>query len=211
MRHRPGFTLLELMAVLALMAMLSGVIGLSLASVSRQTTVRDAVGAMTDIDRSMRDECKVFNRRGEIRIDVELGRITRVAYREGEAVETESYQLPNTLRIEKLWMQGQTNQSRQNGVIVIQCDRHGHTPTYALSIRPYPRNYPQNTAASTKGNVPRIHAGGYSGGLTEVVPGEILPGVIPGVIAGLTGHVQECQDEAQVNELFASLASHNAD
>lgn len=183
MNHYRGFTLLELMVVLTLMALLTGVISVSLGSISKQTTVRDTVGVVTNMDRSMRDECTEFNRDGEIRIDVELGRITCVSYREGEMVKTESYQVPNTLLIEKVWIQGQGNQANQNGVRVIPCDSRGHTPTYALSIRPH-RNIDSGTEA-------------------------VLPGA--GVVAGLTGQVQECQDETQIDDLFESLAGRNAD
>ena len=194
MNPKRGFTLLELMLVLALMALLSGVISLSLASVSRQTTVRDAVSAITYMDRSMRDECIDFNRSGEIRFDLELGRITRVAHREGKPIEVESYQLPNTLRIEKFWLQGQADPLNHNSPIVIPCDSHGRTPTYALSIRPprNPRNIDTGTEATVLGQLPGA-------------------GVVPGVVAGLTGQVQECQDETQVNDLFESLAWRDAD
>lgn len=170
-----GFTLLELMAVLAVMALLSAVVSLSLASVSERTTLQDAVGAITDMDRSMRNECTEFSREGKLRFDPDNGRITRIAHRDGEEVDVESYRLPESLRLNKVWTRDQESPRRHSRPVVIRCDTHGRSPTYAISIH----------ANTPESNEPK-------------------PGVIF-VVAGLTGQVQECEDESQIIELFAAF------
>lgn len=178
MNTRRGFTLIELTAVLVILALLSSVVGLSLTSVGRQTTLREAVSAVADLDRSMRVECVNYDRRGELRFDSESGRVVLGIERDGEAVDVQAYQLPMGMRLTSVQSLNSESVSQHGGSVVIPCDHRGQTPTYTFAI-------------GVDGSRSHDHV--------------LL------VVAGLSGQVQEVQDESEIKNLFALLASGNTD
>lgn len=134
MNRRGGFTLIELTAVLLIMALLSMVVGLSLASVGKQATLRDTVSVLTDLDRSMRVECVDYDRTGVLRFDLEGNRVVLSIQRDGEAVDVQAHALPVGTRFE--WVRladGKITPQRSTSVLV-PCDDRGQTPTYAYAI-----------------------------------------------------------------------------
>ncbi len=134
MNHNRGFTLIELTAVLVILALLSSVVGLSLTSVGRRTTLREAVSAVADLDRSMRAECVDYDRSGELRFDIEAGRVVSRIERDGETVDVQAYQLPVDMKIGSVQSANHVGVTRRGGSIVIPCNHRGRTPAYTFTI-----------------------------------------------------------------------------
>jgi prepilin-type N-terminal cleavage/methylation domain-containing protein len=158
-RSHRGFTLIELTAVLVILALLSSVVGLSLASLGRQTLLQDAVSAVGDLDRSMRNECMDYNRTGELRFDPDAGQIVLNIERDGEDVDVQAYQLPVGMQIMWVRLAGNEGVNHAGQSIAVPCDHQGQTPTYAYAMK----------SASSNDSVPVIKVvAGLSGQTQEL-------------------------------------------
>lgn len=158
--RRRGFTLIELTAVLVIMALLSAVVGLSLASVSWRTDLREVRGAIADLDRTMRVECVDYERTGQLVFDEQTGLIELNMVRAGQSVRVQAYQLPVGMRLASVRV-NQDGPAAERDKSVIACDTQGHTPSYALVVT--------TTTNSQANEQPlRLIVAGLSGQVREV-------------------------------------------
>lgn len=133
MRRPVGFTILELLVTLAIAALLSGIVALSIASQIHGAQMRDVVAVIADLDRSMRVEAMDFGRRGSLVFDLANGTLVRTVDIEGKEQRAAHYTLPSRLRLARYWRQGAASQGSRH-VLRIPCTSDGHAPSYALAL-----------------------------------------------------------------------------
>lgn len=130
-RVRAGFTLLELVAVLALMAMLCAVAAVSLKEACRTARAQYAIEQIMHWDRSLRDHARRFEQEAELTIDLDHNLFFETQFHDGKPT---SRRLPlgGGVRIERLFVGPDRIAS---GRANIEFFPDGHSPTYALKLK----------------------------------------------------------------------------
>jgi prepilin-type N-terminal cleavage/methylation domain-containing protein len=126
MRSR-GFTLIEMMAVVIIMALLATAAALSFARPMRVARARDAVDQVRSLDASARQFARRVGRPIEIVFDLSNGTLAR---RDHDEIAFQS-SLPRGCRIEEVRSAGQ---SFSLGEASIQCAPSGMSRTYAVHL-----------------------------------------------------------------------------
>jgi prepilin-type N-terminal cleavage/methylation domain-containing protein len=126
MRSR-GFTLIEIMAVVIIMALLATAAALSFARPMRVARARDAVDQVRSLDASARQFARRFGRPIEIVFDLSNGTIAR---RERDVIAFQT-SLPRGCQIDEVRAGAQ---SFSLGEASIQCAASGMSRTYAVHL-----------------------------------------------------------------------------
>lgn len=191
--RRPAFTLLEVMAVVALMGLLAcGAVWL-LASDAQQASQADVIRRITAADRMARMAAQHSGKTCVLRIDLEQQRLCRVEG-DGEAghASAKAVQLPAGYRIDRIVVasldpEGPAGRRVESGAVDIAYSTRGRSVTYAVRLL-------CTNAAASEGS-----QGDWGRG------GKWL------VLAGLTGQPVVVDDEDEVDKLFCTLACGRPD
>ncbi len=132
MRRRDrAFTLVELLAVLLLMALLATAVTLSLKGVLRDAELRNAASQLIQFDRLAREQARRSNRPSQLHFEPQARRVRSVDVRTQKAQGRE-LQLPAGVSIEQVrtaW------QARDDIDVVVPCSARGQTGSYAVLLR----------------------------------------------------------------------------
>jgi prepilin-type N-terminal cleavage/methylation domain-containing protein len=118
-----AFTLIEMLVVLALSAILAGIVSVSLAGSFHTARAQDVAGNIATYDRLSREYFRKFGRSGSLVFDIARQTITRV--------DSAPLRLPSTLHFSQIVTADKTTTS---GEVSIACSSDGQTPSYALDL-----------------------------------------------------------------------------
>jgi prepilin-type N-terminal cleavage/methylation domain-containing protein len=129
MQKQSAFTLLELMAVMALMAILAGSVALSLKTPYQAAKFENAVERVIFMDRELRDHAMRYAASAEMRI--ELGNSTIISCVEPNKRETvmPKFTLGNGIQVEQVAF---GKKRIDSGCAEIGFTEKGRSPTYAM-------------------------------------------------------------------------------
>jgi type II secretion system protein H len=129
---RRGFTLIEMLVVIALAALMATVVIVSLAGSYRAARTEDVAGQIAMYDRLAREHARRFGLAGRLVFDLGRGTVTRAAV-EGDAPASDSaaLHLPAAVRLSRMMTAGGAASS---GEVSIDCSRGGQTPSYAICL-----------------------------------------------------------------------------
>ena len=130
MKPRPAFTLIELIAVIVLLGIISTAAALTFRSSLQSASSTDAIGQIKYLDSSARQRARRFNQPVEVVFDVTNSTLSR---REGSKRNDESFTaaLPRGFSIDQINIAGH---STFNGVASVNCSPAGLTPSYAIHL-----------------------------------------------------------------------------
>jgi prepilin-type N-terminal cleavage/methylation domain-containing protein len=129
-KTRPAFTLIELVAVIVLLGIISTAAALTFRSSLQSATSTDAIGQIKYLDSTARQRARRFNQPVEVVFDVTSSTLSR---REGSKRNDESFTaaLPRGFSIDQINIAGH---STFNGDASITCSPAGLTPSYAIHL-----------------------------------------------------------------------------
>lgn len=129
---RKAFTLIELVAVLAIVALLTAGVSLSLKGALRDAEAEDAAGRLAAFDALARQEARRFNRPSELHVDPRAGSVWRrdVLPSGGDGVPRATLRLPPGVAIEEVFTA--RGRSRAGDGVTIACSARGQTASYAV-------------------------------------------------------------------------------
>jgi prepilin-type N-terminal cleavage/methylation domain-containing protein len=185
MNPRRAFTLIEVLAVVALLGLLAGATAWSLAGAAQRATFDEVAGRIAHADRMARFAGQRIGRPTVLTIDLDKQWLIRRIAREDGSVETApALGVPRDMRIERVVLAGEPRSGDMNtrrpgrhidrGQVEIAYSTHGRSVTYGL----------------------RLEGEDDSRWL---------------VFAGLTGQMTEIDDEDEVDNLFELLTSGRPD
>ena len=129
---RCGFTLIEMLVVIALAALMATIVAVSLTGSYRSARVEDAAGRIATHDRLSREYARRFGMSGRLVFDLGRGTVTRAAGDEGGSVgEGGGMELPSGVRLERMITAGGASAS---GQVSINISRDGQTSSYAVCL-----------------------------------------------------------------------------
>jgi type II secretion system protein H len=143
-RHRSrGFTAIEMLAVLALMAILAASAALSLVEMQRNAHMGQWIDRLAFVDRLSREQARRTARPVALTIDTVDGSIAR----DGDAL----LRVPGGMSMERVLRLGAAETPGRTSIFI---DPSGFSPTYALLIRT--GNQSQWVVVSSVGNCARF-------------------------------------------------------
>jgi type II secretion system protein H len=127
-----GFTLIEMLVVIALAALMASIVAVSLAGSYRSARVEDAAGRIATYDRQAREYARRFGASGQLQFDLGRGTVRRAAIESESAVQAgAALQLPSGVRIGRVvTAQG----TAAGGQISVPVSRDGQTTSYAVCL-----------------------------------------------------------------------------
>ena len=135
----PGFTLIEMVLVIALTAILATAVTLSLTGPRRAAQARDVAEGVAHYDRLAREWSRRFGRPTRLTFHLNRGMVSR-AVADGEAAGAEedsavdrpaALQLAGGYRIDRVVLAGR---SASAGEVSVPCSTGGQTPSYAVLL-----------------------------------------------------------------------------
>jgi len=197
-RRRVGFTLVELVAVVTLLALLAGAVAVSLTGEADRARRVDVIGQLRHADRTARLAAQREGEAMALRFDLSAQRVWRRRDNgERDGPVSHPFHLPGAFRIArvvKLETPAEPGYPRREpdveridrGTATIAYSANGRSVSYALRVahRDEPRDAASNGAAG------------------------IGPWL---VVSGLTGQVTVHDDAETIDKLFAVLADGGAD
>jgi prepilin-type N-terminal cleavage/methylation domain-containing protein len=127
-RRRNAFTLIETLAVIALMAVLAAAVTVSLAGAARAARVEDVAERFVAFDRSTRDVARQFGRTPALRFDLNRGTVHRL---DGEREPAPLHLGGDGVRVTRVICRGRDSGS---GEVLVRCSAMGQTPSYAVRL-----------------------------------------------------------------------------
>lgn len=134
---RTGFSLLELLGVLMIIALLTSFIAITTAQAQGRAQIEDVVSALTHFDHMMRREAIRFGKPAVLQIDQDERTINIwLLDQDGIARETliDRYRLPEAFTITLIRLNRETSPAWNNNDIVINCSPTGTSLSYAVEI-----------------------------------------------------------------------------
>jgi prepilin-type N-terminal cleavage/methylation domain-containing protein len=187
--RRGAFTLIEIMAVLALMGLLATATAWSLAEDARRSTRAGVVGQIIHADRMTRIAAQSLGKPCVLRFDLDEQRVWRTAAADGQgSAAAHALRIPDGYRIDRIMTSsspaspGDAGSAAaagvcDGGIVDIAYSTGGRSASYAL----------------------RLVSDGADGAKSWLV------------FSGLTGQAVQDQNEDQVDNLFAMLATGRPD
>jgi type II secretion system protein H len=128
-----GFTLIEMLVVIALAALMATVVIVSLAGSYRAARTEDVAGQIAMYDRLAREHARRFGLAGRLVFDLGRGTVTRAAVEGGDApvLQRAALHLPSAVRLSRVVTAGG---AASGGEVSIACSRSGQTPSYAICL-----------------------------------------------------------------------------
>lgn len=130
MRDRRAFTLIEMMAVLVIIALLAMVAGLVLAGPASVARMSDVTDRIEQIDRQARDYAQRFDCPTQLTFNLTAQSIT-IQRTDDQSLVGRTLHVPAKYRIERIRFAGQSSDA---GETLLSCSTHGSTPSYGLVI-----------------------------------------------------------------------------
>ena len=144
---RTGFSLLELLGVLMIIALLTSFIAITTAQAQSRAQIEDVVSALTHFDHMMRREAIRFGKPTVLRIDqdertISIWLLDKSLDEDGMAggviaggggTLIDRYRFPEAFTITLIRLNHETSPAWE-GDIVINCSPAGTSPSYALAI-----------------------------------------------------------------------------
>jgi prepilin-type N-terminal cleavage/methylation domain-containing protein len=127
---RGGFTLVELMAVLFILAAVAGAAAIRVGPALGKVKAHDAAGRVAAFDARMRTICREQDRALQMVVELDGGRM-RLAGDDGRDLPVPPLELPDGLWLSMLLLRGQ---EIQRGAAAISCSREGLSPSYAIRL-----------------------------------------------------------------------------
>ncbi len=116
-----------MLIVLALMAVLTATVSLSLRGTARAARVEDVAGRVASFDRTAREAARRFGEPLELRFDLSRGTV----HRAGSGQEPAPLRLPEGFRVVGLVLPGG---AVGTGEVRVPVSARGHTPSYAARV-----------------------------------------------------------------------------
>jgi prepilin-type N-terminal cleavage/methylation domain-containing protein len=128
-----AFTLIEMLVVLALSAILAGIVTVSLVGSFHTARAQDVAGGISTYDRLAREYFRTFGRSGSLVFDLGRGTVTRIETQELKSQFSNSapLHLPSEFHLSQVVTAERTTAS---GEVSIPCSADGQTPSYALNL-----------------------------------------------------------------------------
>ena len=127
-QSRFGFTLVEMLVVIALAALMASIVAVSLSGSYRSARVKDAAGRIAIYDRQTREYARRFGAPARLVFDMGRGTVTRANENEGIG---SSLTLPTGVHIGRvLTAEGNAG----SGQISVPVSRDGQTASYAVCL-----------------------------------------------------------------------------
>lgn len=190
--RRPGFTFVELVAVIALMALLAGAAAWSMGGEIRRASREDAIVRLAHADRMARLTARRFNAPMTLTLDLDRQRVTYQLHNEAREQAAQDVQpvmtaLPPSHRLDRVSMLSEGGVTTLDaGQVEIAVSSAGRSPTYALRL-------------ASNNDAPR-HTDNRNN-----TPGPWL------LVAGLTGQTTHGYDDIEIDNLLTRLASRRPD
>lgn len=127
MRHVTGFTLIEVAAVVLLMALLAVAAGLSLSGRYRQVAMERVVQQLVHQDRLARQQARLTGRSVQLVFDLDQAKVTRSNAHDTQPAQP--WSLPPGYRLIKIFLLGR---SVDQGQIAVSYSQRGWSPSYIL-------------------------------------------------------------------------------
>jgi type II secretion system protein H len=137
-RPRAGFTLIEILVVLVLIAIVSSIVVVSMTGKVRQGQLQDTLDEIAFFDRASRNDAKRGNRALSLVIDLDRQQIQRINPSDirssPPSLDLGSAQRNSSrgVRIERIYLDAQREIS--SGQVVMPLSIQGATPSYAFEI-----------------------------------------------------------------------------
>ena len=128
--RRRAFSLIEITAVILVLAIIAGSVTLRMAATVQRARMEDVVGRIEQFDRLARVHVREHDRPLRLVVNISAGTIRRTDPR-GRDEPCPPLVLPDGYRIARLLVKGQAAAS---GSVSITCSRLGLTPSYALGL-----------------------------------------------------------------------------
>jgi prepilin-type N-terminal cleavage/methylation domain-containing protein len=128
--HRKAFSLIEITAVVLVLAIIAGSVTLRMAGTVQHARMGDVVGQIEQFDRLARLHARQHDRPLRLVVNMSAGTIKRTDPR-GSDEPYPPLVMPDGYRLARLWVRGQAAES---GGVSITCSRLGLTPSYALLL-----------------------------------------------------------------------------
>jgi prepilin-type N-terminal cleavage/methylation domain-containing protein len=129
---RRGFSLVELIAVVALLAIFAGVAAVSVRGHVDEARLVAALNRIQSLDGRLRDEAQRLRRSGELSVDADDGRVFQVGTPYSAARPSRSIALGGGLRIDRLRT---SRHNQRRGQLRVLISSHGQSDTYAVRLR----------------------------------------------------------------------------
>ncbi len=128
-----GFTLLETVAVLLIVALLAGAVMLSPSQWFQSARLKDAADRVVFMDRVARQHAQRSGQAVDLVFDIEHGKLYRRQSQGGESGREKGHRLsmPSGFEMEKIIVHNRQNEWGQANV---PFSKQGHTPSYAVRI-----------------------------------------------------------------------------
>lgn len=133
MKQQAGFTILELSVVLALMALMAGVVTVSMNGRLRGAHEDQALEAVRALDHRARHEARTGIGDVVMKIDVRAGKIQVEAQRQNERIVVDAYTLPGGIQMEGAWVL-LNNRRVEHKTLSIPIASDGSSPTYGFTV-----------------------------------------------------------------------------
>jgi type II secretion system protein H len=132
MHRRYAFTLIELVACIAIMALLSAAAGVSLHSRHGTMSLDAAADVVISVDRQARQRARQSGQPVTIRVDMAVGEVIDIAAPGASHFEAaEPLRLPEGFRIARARVGGRWV---QDGTLDVRCSSQGRTASYAVLV-----------------------------------------------------------------------------
>ena len=125
-----GFTLIELVAVLAIMALTAAAVALDIRGPLRRIGMRSCLDEVVAFDRLTRTYAQEQDRAVQVMVDLGAGRLRRTD-EEGRADLGTPVEVPAPYRLARLRLAGQ---DIRWGTAALACSPQGLTPTWAILV-----------------------------------------------------------------------------
>lgn len=132
-RRRAAFTLIELVAVMLILALLIGAATLALGGVRREAEMSDVIDRLRAADETARRQAHRLDEPAELVFDLRRNRIEHSRGRDRRGGRGDGHwTLPRGFSLERAWIEGHGSSSHQ---IAVGFSSLGHSPSYALAVR----------------------------------------------------------------------------
>lgn len=177
-----GFTLLEISVVLALMAMMSSVVVVSMNRRLRGAHQEQVIQSLRALDHRARHDARAGSHPISLQFDAQAGIVRVITLRSGVETVVDEYKMPtgNGWRLDQIWILVDGRRIERT-TLTLPVDHHGISATYGFTL------------------VSHSDSGDHKTSNTSLL------------VAGVSGQFTVFEHEEQVQNILAELARHDAD